>query len=211
MKNLNIRFNTELNFQGSIEEFKKLTVNLVKMPIKIGHPAEGLMINTVPLPEDQIFPESEMIPAARLLRLNLIKKLKIEFKANIEFKGPVETFKKLVLALGKLPVTLHSPVGHISSALWPRPIPFPGGIPIIRLLSKNFIEDLIKGMPIIKIVDGIEGGVRNAHLHLKDRIVFLDRARFKNMVTKIASDLAGKMAVKGDYAETINAIKNLEM
>ena len=80
------------------------------------------------------------------------------------------------------------------------------------MLNRKAIEALSKGQPRIKVkfVDGINGGIRDAHLHLEDQIVLLDRAQFKELVAGVAAKLAEQMIdFDDDHVEVIAKIDRL--
>lgn len=131
-----------------------------------------------------------------------IKDEKITFKTQIEFKGPIAEFEKVADALIKLPISIRIewPPGHLAGC-WP--------IPPERILGRKVLNKVIEGMPRIKIIQPFPGGIRNAHLHIKDEIVLLDRARFREVVGQIAMELAGKLAERAEYTETVGAIRDL--
>ena len=96
--------------------------------------------------------------------------------------------------------------GGLMIGTWPTPesksstimidtVPLPektlGGIPAIaKLLNKEVLDKLSQGMPKIKLIRDIYGGMRNAHFHIGNEVVLLDRARFKELVGRVAESMA---------------------
>ncbi len=113
------------------------------------------------------------------------------------------------LKIGTWPTPEH-PAGGLMIDTVPLPEqPSPGIIPVARLLGGELRDKVIEGMPRVKIINGIDGGIRNPHLHIKDEVVLLNRARFKEVVSQIAGELAGKLTESADFAETARAISHL--
>jgi hypothetical protein len=106
--------------------------------------------------------------------------------------------------------TFQELLGKIEDIEFIYPKPFPGGwpVPIYEVLGERLLAQLSGDMPPLKI-DGIDGGIRNPHLHLADRIVLVDRDRFKEVVGHVAMELAGKFAAEAEYVETVEALHNL--
>ena len=127
---------------------------------------------------------------------------KIIFRTEIEFAGPIAEFEKVAAALAELPVRVRAewPPGH-TAGCWP--------IGPEELLSKKVLERVTEGMARIKIIKGIAGGIRDPHLHIGDEAVLVDRLRFKEVVGQVAMELAGRLAQRAEYAETVGAIRNL--
>ncbi len=127
---------------------------------------------------------------------------KITFKTEIEFKGSIAEFEKVAAALVELPIRIRVewPPGH-TAGCWP--------IGPEELLSKKVLEKVTEGMPRIKIIKGIPGGIRDPHLHIENEVALLDRARFKEVVGQVAMELAGRLAERAEYVETVGAIRNL--
>lgn len=128
---------------------------------------------------------------------------KIMFRAEIEFAGPIAEFEKVAAALAELPVRVRPPEwppGHTTAGCWP--------IPPEKLLSKKVLERVTEGMPRI-VIRPIPGGIRDPHLHIGDEAVLVDRLRFKEVVGQVAMELAGRLAQRAEYAETVGAIRNL--
>ena len=126
---------------------------------------------------------------------------KIIFRTEIEFAGPIAEFEKVAAALAELPVRVRAewPPGH-TAGCWP--------IPPEKLLSKKVLERVTEGMPRI-VIRPIPGGIRDPHLHIGDEAVLVDRLRFKEVVGQVAMELAGRLAQRAEYAETVGASLNL--
>lgn len=147
------------------------------------------------------------------------KEMEIKFRGKLEFEGPVSEFEAVMADLGKLSArglmigtwpTPEHPAGGLMIDTVPLPEqPLPGIVPVARYLSRDLLNKLTEGMPRFKIIKDINGGIRSAHLHLQDEVVLLDRAGFKEAVTHVATELAGKLAETAEYTETIGAISHL--
>lgn len=131
------------------------------------------------------------------------------WKAEIRFNGTAEEFNQLAAAIEKLPVEVSIPEwAH-------RPHHFAGcmPVPIDILLGREWMGKLIKDMPHVKVrhIKDIYGGIRTAHVHLGDEVVFLDRARFKTLVTDVARELgARRVETVEDYIEVMDAVDRLD-
>ena len=126
----------------------------------------------------------------------------ITFRTEIEFKGSIAEFEKVAAALVELPIRVRVewPICH-TAGCW--------DIAPEELLSKKVLERVTEGMARFKIIRGIPGGIRDPHLHIRDEVVLLDRARFKEVVGQVAMELAGRLAERAEYTETVGAIRNL--
>ena len=141
----------------------------------------------------------------------------IDFKVSVTFKGSRQEFEKVAPDIAKLkshksimidtvplPEKPAIQLEEVSIGTWPTPEivikprppkPLPGIWPVTRLVNQRVQSKLIEGMPRVKI-DGINGGMRNPHLHLKDEVVLLDNARFKEFVGHIAKQLSNELLKK---------------
>lgn len=128
---------------------------------------------------------------------------KITFRTEIEFIGSIAEFGRAVASLVELPIRIR--------VEWPPIHPVGCTKYFEEFLSERVLDKVIEGMPRIKaeIIRGIRGGIRNPHLHIKDEVVLLDRVRFKEVVGQVAMELAGRLAERADYTETVGAIRNL--
>lgn len=126
----------------------------------------------------------------------------ITFRTEIEFKGSIEEFQRVADALVKLPIRIRVewPPGH-TAGCWP--------IAIDRIFSKQMLNKFTEGMPSLKIVKGIDGGMRDPHLHVGDQIVLLTREKFKEIVGKAAMEITEKIADKAEYTQAVGAIRKL--
>lgn len=71
-----------------------------------------------------------------------------------------------------------------------RRINFPGIWPLpLKGLSRKLEEKLIKDRPRFKIDPDIFGGIRHAHLHLKDEIILLDKDVLSEHAELIAKEI----------------------
>jgi hypothetical protein len=127
------------------------------------------------------------------------------WKAEVEFTGTVEQFNEMAARLNKLPVRVHIPD-------WPFPLPFPGliRIPLERLREIGLLaegEQLMK----LAVIQGINGGIRDAHMHLEDAVVFLDREKFQRLLGETASASAMALAaMTNDYVKAAAMIKPMQ-
>lgn len=61
------------------------------------------------------------------------------------------------------------------------------------------------------MIQGINGGLRDAHMHVGDAVVFLDRARFQKLLGETASALAIDLAaVATDYVKAATVIQSMQ-
>ena len=126
----------------------------------------------------------------------------ITFRTEIEFKGSMEEFQEVAARLVELPIRIRVewPPGHLAGC-WP--------IAPEELLNVRVLEAIAKEAPRIKVIEGINGGIRDPHLHWRGDMVFLSREKFKDLVGHAAMQVAGEIAEKAEYAETIGVIRNL--
>ena len=84
---------------------------------------------------------------------------KITFRTEIEFKGSLSEFEKVATSLAEQPIRIRVewPPDH-TAGCWP--------IGPEQLLDKKVLEKVTEGMPRIKIIKGIPGGIRDPHLHI---------------------------------------------
>ncbi len=131
---------------------------------------------------------------------------KLTFRAEFEFQGTADELGKVIAGLNKLPGRLV--VGKI-----PLPFPYPGGWPIppMRFLSKEMLAGISKERPAFarQLLSGINGGIRDPHLHLEDQVVILDREMFSQVVGKAAASIAQEVAVGASYQGMIGALREL--
>jgi hypothetical protein len=133
---------------------------------------------------------------------------KFVWKATIKFGGSAEEFNHLAEALENLPVEIEISewvdIPHHLAGCQP--------LPLDVLLSEARIKKLTEGLPRmqIKFITDIAGGIRTPHLHLRDEVVLLDRAKFKTFVGQIAQELAERRAetVK-DYIDVMDPVGRL--
>jgi len=160
VKRAEIEFRASIGFKGPANEFEKVTVDLAKLRER------GLMIETVPLPEKKS--SGMMIDTVPLPELGN--------EGLMISTWPTPERKTSTLMIDTVPLPERPP---------------PPGIPAIaKLLSKEMLNRLTKDMPKIKIIKDIDGGMRNAHLHVGNEVVLLDRARFKELVGQVAAEMA---------------------
>lgn len=126
----------------------------------------------------------------------------IKFDGTIRFKGSLEKFKRAAARLAEADFEIRA------SEFEPIPRPEPGGfpLPIHRILSRSVLNDIVKGMPRVKL-DGIRGGMRNPHLHVGKEAVILNRARFKRFVREVAAGLGERFAGTAQYTDAVEALR----
>jgi hypothetical protein len=128
-----------------------------------------------------------------------------EWKAEIRFKGGAADFAKLADAIRELPVEIHVP----EWARRPRHLAGCMPVPVDVLLGEEHLKKITEGAPRVRIkyIRDIYGGIRTAHLHLKDDVVLLDRARFKTVVSQVAHELAARRVERiEDYVDIMNKV-----
>lgn len=184
MKDKIVNFSTQLSFKGTISEFEKVTNDLAKLERELG--ATGLTTNINPTAEGGII-------------------------IDLKFKGPISGFEKVMVGLGELRTSAPK-IGT-----WPTPekqrvrptictVPLPERI----LVGKLSLDKIVKGMPRVTVLKDIDGGIRNPHLHLtNEKVVLIDRARFKDLVGIVAMDAARELAERVDSTETVRAVSHL--
>lgn len=131
---------------------------------------------------------------------------KITFRAEIEFNGSADELAKVVEGIRSMPV-------KVSVGKFPLPFPYPGGwpFPIFRALSTDMISKYTKGRPAFpeNILGGINGGIRDPHLHFKDQVSLLDQESFAKVVGNVAEHIVQEIAVEGGYQDTIGVLREL--
>jgi hypothetical protein len=129
-----------------------------------------------------------------------IEEKEIEFKTEIVFKGNIRELEKVVNTLEGL---------KVSVGIKPPFPPWPGFMPIEpkRVLTWTKIDELIKDRPKFLIKD-IYGGIRDPHFHIDGGIVFLEEQEFKQLIKDIAVNIAGMIADKGNYIESMDKMKD---
>jgi hypothetical protein len=129
----------------------------------------------------------------------------IVFEAKLKLKGTLAEIEGLTERV------FGGMVAEVENLEIVYPKPFPGGWPILihDILDRKMLVSLIEDMPRLKVIEGIDGGMRNPHLHLEGEIVLLDRARFKEVVGQVAVRLATKFAETAEYVEVVEAMHSL--
>jgi hypothetical protein len=137
-----------------------------------------------------------------------------EWKAEITFKGTAEEFNEMSASLGEVLKAKYVAVS-IPGVKWPDTsggrFPFPRPFPdeFSERMNRAKITD---GMPevSIKYLKDICGGIRTPHYHVGDKVVLLDRARFKVLVGELARELAiSHVDLTEDHVEVMNHIGRL--
>ncbi len=113
----------------------------------------------------------------------------IRFEGFIQFKGSINEFNQLMELQKKGPGSIAiNTVPVPDREWWPWRLrgipPFPEA-----LLSAEVKEILTKDMPRIKLIDGIDGGIRDPHFHMRDGVTLINESKMKEMLGKIASEL----------------------
>ena len=134
-------------------------------------------------------------------------KEKITFRAEIEFRGTSDELARLIESIREMPVAIS--IGEIDmpprlAGMWP--------FPIMKVLSPEMLAKFTKGRPTFpsKILDGIDGGIREAHLHIKDKVALLDRESFATVMGKAADHIVNEIAVDSNYVNTIGVLRELD-
>jgi hypothetical protein len=134
---------------------------------------------------------------------------KFVWKAEITFEGTDKEFNQLMECLAAANVDIDipdwrcRPPWHVAGCM---------PIPPDMLLGRAKLNKIIEDMPRVqlKYVRNIWGGLRTAHLHIKDEVVLLDRDRFKTYVLEVAQKLADERVDKADdYIQVMDPINRL--
>jgi len=133
---------------------------------------------------------------------------KLTWKAEITFKGTADEFNKFSAAMDKFNVDFTIPdwikiPNHLAGCF-----PFP----VDTILIKEHVKKITDGMKEIQInyIRDIRGGIRTPHIHLGDRIVLLNRNRFKLMVKNIAEELAEMRVDRmSDYIDVMKPVGDI--
>lgn len=134
-------------------------------------------------------------------------KEKITFRAEIEFHGSVEELAGVIERVREMPVKIF-----VDELRHPWPLPGLWPFPIMKVLSPEMLARYTKGRPMFssKILDGIEGGIRETHLHLKDKVALIDREVFAEVMGKVADHIVKEIAVDSNYVNTIGVLRELK-
>jgi hypothetical protein len=131
---------------------------------------------------------------------------KITFRAEIEFYGTADELAGVVEAIRAMPV-------KVLVDKFPHPFPFPGlwPFPIMKVISPDMLSRLTKNRPIFpdKLLGGIDGGIREPHLHFKDKVALLDKASFAKVMGTVADHIVQEIAEDSGYMETIGVLREL--
>jgi len=132
----------------------------------------------------------------------------IEWKGEFNFNGSIEEYTQFVGQFNKL----IDQFPHITATIPGGKLGPLGGVPpisILELLGDDVLARLTEGMPVFATtnIGLINGGMLNAHLHLKDKIVLLSQERFKEYAQTVATALvARRIEAKGDFTSIMQAI-----
>ncbi len=128
-------------------------------------------------------------------------KEKFTWKAEVEFNGNEKEFNALLRKLESSPVTVEIPKWVLNDRIdggWP--------LPIEELIDIGKQKSLLKTKKHFKaqfnFIDDKAGGIRNAHLHVGDEVIFLDRAMFKELMVEAVGNLVDlRFAEEGVFLE----------
>jgi hypothetical protein len=158
-----IDFHAKLEFKGSLKDFRQLQSELGKLNIS------GLMIDTVPMPDDKS--RGMMIDTVPL---------------------PEKMAGSLMIGTWPTPEKKGSTV-MIDTVPMPERPRLPGIQMVTKLLGTEKLNELAKDMPRFKLIKDIRGGIRTVHLHMGDEVVLLNKDRFRDMVSQIATELGKEL------------------
>jgi hypothetical protein len=133
---------------------------------------------------------------------------KFVWKAELKFTGTAEQFNQLMESLQDKPI-------EIDIAEWKDRLDHTAGctpFPVDVIIGRDTLRKLADGMPQVKLnyIQGIDGGMRTAHLHLGDVVVLLDRDRFRTYVGQVAQALAAKRVdASTDYIAVMGPINRI--
>ncbi|MFX1566364.1 MAG: hypothetical protein ACFFCH_10275 [Promethearchaeota archaeon] len=134
--------------------------------------------------------------------VNLANREEIAFRNEIAFKGTIEEFNRALAELDKreLEIGRIFKKPHLAGC-WP--------VSPMKVLGREAISRMLEGQKRIKLVKPIPGGLLVPHFHWENEIVLMNRQKFKELVTSVAGEIAGLKAMKGDYAQTLEALHKL--
>lgn len=177
-----------VEFNGSISDFEKIMPELRSLRKK------GLMIDTVPLPEKgTTIYYRQFLPSG----LTIIDDRQVTPAGSIVLHStPNGTFSRGCIAIGS----------------WPTPekgtnYPYIDTVPLPEKTLKE-IDKHIRRQPRINMI-GIDCGILNPHIHIKDEAVIFDQEEFIELVGDIASELARNLAKNKDYITTVKSLHRL--
>lgn len=132
---------------------------------------------------------------------------KFTWRGEIQFAGTPEEFNELVAALNKLNIQVHVTTKPGSPSLGKQPMP------AAELLGERRVAELA-GLATKKVhlefMRGIQGGIREPHMHLEDEVAFLDHATFKTYVGEVAQALARRRVdMIGDHMGAMEGLDAL--
>lgn len=160
--------------------------------------------------------------------------VEIKFSGNLEFEGSLSQFKAVMDGVGKLsdrglkigswPTPDH-PAGTLMIETVPLPEnprrgvmidtvplpeqPPPGIFPFARLLPRTVLDRMTEGRPRFKLIEDINGGIRNCHIHIGDEVVLLNPEDFRELVVNAAKEVSGKLADEMGFTPTVRALERL--
>lgn len=177
-----------VEFNGSISDFEKI------MPALRSLRKKGLMIDTVPLPEKgTTIYYRQFLPSG----LTIIDDRQVTPAGSIVLHStPKGTFSRGCVAIGT----------------WPTPekganYPYIDTVPLPEKVLKD-IDRYTKRQPRLKMA-GIDCGILNPHIHIKDEAVIFDVEEFAELAGDIAAELARNMARNEDYNTTVKSLHRL--
>lgn len=134
----------------------------------------------------------------------IVKPLPEQKRSSITLFNPAEELMINTVPLPDSPMidTVHLPEKGLMIGTWPTPEkglmigtwPTPERVGIMpmpaKALSSSLMDKITEGMPRFKLNKDIYGGIRNAHLHLGDEIILLNKRAFKDVVGEVAKEIA---------------------
>ena len=137
-----------------------------------------------------------------------VAKKTFTWKAEVAFRGTAKEFGMMAEHLNQLPVTVHIPD-------WPFPLPFPGliRIPFEHLEEIGLLEEVRAGATTIPVIaiQGIDGGIRAAHIHMDNSILFLEQDVYAKVMEETVNFLVRDVTAKAiDHVEMAGVMRDLQ-
>ncbi len=92
-----------------------------------------------------------------------------------------------------------------------RPMPFPGGWPVLfkKVISDDLLNRYAERGTRIPRLEGINGGEVAPHFHLGDDLIYLTREQFQTMVGDMAKEMTTTFAKHMDFESTVDLMGHL--